>query len=61
MLACAAEEQKCCKYSSLLSSYIFAPVCIETLEHGEKVLEILSARLVPEYEKPLASQDRPYF
>ena len=31
VLACAAEEQKCRKYSSLLSSYIFAPVCIETL------------------------------
>ena len=26
-----AEDQKCCKYASLTPSYIFAPVCIESL------------------------------
>ena len=30
-LACTAESVKICKYSSLTSTYTFAPVCIETM------------------------------
>ena len=49
VLACALEEQKCRKYSSLLSSYIFAPVCIETLgawgESARYLIRKISARV----------------
>ena len=49
VLACAAEEQKCRKYSSLLSSYIFAPVCIETLgawgESARNLIRKIGARV----------------
>ena len=62
VLAYATEEKKCRKYS--VSFFILTYLllfALRLLEHGEKVLENLSARLVPEYEKPLASQDRPLF